>query len=1159
MNSPCGPHATCTTPKIGFRECKCENGYYFRNLGSSGVIFEDLTDSIQIQGSATWASTGNECVDIPDCEEGFTNPPRNTFGCNPHNSSILTSCEDRVGGRVCSCPEGYYMPNFGVSGFIPQTIAFPGCTPNDNCNFDGAYGCGTTLYSNLPVTCETVVSDKVCTCPVGYNAVDSTKPSVTLKPQETFRGCVDVDECVGLVASACGDNAECDDPIPGYRTCKCKPGFHFASDGSSGLSYSQLNGPEKTVFGRDEWNHADECVENNNCDVHLEHPYSGGYGCGLSNYNGQSVGCGYNSTGRTCTCPAGFVITGSDNTSIFLPSYDIFPGCTAIDACAVYGYDRENAECVNSDVNQRTITCKAGLYAQAPFNPSIKIDGSAAFVGCQDINECIFRCDDHISNATVSCEDSIVSGGRIALNERVCTCPVGYGVYGEDDGPQSTTLISSALFSGCVDCSPCPFNTYMSQPCNATSSRVCTACAHCAAGEYVETPCSVSTPTQCAKCTSCGTEKYISKACTESSNTECRTCDPTCGISFIEAVPCANGKNRVCVAPGAPVCEGGCGTGECVADNVCRCQLSKGYYGANCENNCHDTCGKFSATCDVSTDASMWWCTCPPGFFPSADGRQCFEVGANYPRCEWEAWGPWSSCGVCGGTAIRQAKRGENADAMCAEYFPQSKVCDQECMSLTFDQETEISRVTSAGTAIYAAMSLASFWKNEGAKFMATKHNITISLSANPDEDAFRGVFRLWILNPAMTTISKRQSNDENADCLNDKNRIATVFADMTNQTMNFLVEVRKMDAESIQTELKDECVFSVQVNVPGDVYPGIIGGIIGGLSAVILILALVLLWYTTRPLDLSSLPSPVRWQYEQYQQSSSQWSVMGKGEGKYYRKKLDEGGNEWENMEKLFFGYLQASDIMISEAYAIYNPTLITSFINQKNILAARLRESPDVFFNDAWKRRGNKEKEFVCQEFQKRVAETGWNEKETIPIIPCVHGTDFSLAMAICSTGFAALSALDAGWYGSGVYFTTYASYTITYFSTRKDPAIIISYVTPGHVFPVTEAHTAQSNSLLGTVLKSSYNSHYVVVQSDGTVPDYDAIMSDNGAEKIGLWDEIVVSQEPQITPVYVLRISTKNMNHLLRTWDRTKKDPSTRERIKRSKSKTKNGGGL
>lgn len=99
--------------------------------------------------------------------------------------------------------------------------------------------------------------------------------------------------------------------------------------------------------------------------------------------------------------------------------------------------------------------------------------------------------------------------------------------------------------------------------------------------------------------------------------------------------------------------------------------------------------------------------------------------------------------------------------------------------------------------------------------------------------------------------------------------------------------------------------------------------------------------------------------------------------------------------------------------------------------------------------------------EQFQERIDAVAWNEGSAVPILPGVHGTDFGVAMAICSTGFASLSSLyvihsemcrvtnldvrDAGWYGTGVYFTTYAMYSVPYFGTRKDPAAILSYVTP------------------------------------------------------------------------------------------------------------------
>jgi hypothetical protein len=46
----------------------------------------------------------------------------------------------------------------------------------------------------------------------------------------------------------------------------------------------------------------------------------------------------------------------------------------------------------------------------------------------------------------------------------------------------------------------------------------------------------------------------------------------------------------------------------------------------------------------------------------------------------------------------------------------------------------------------------------------------------------------------------------------------------------------------------------------------------------------------------------------------------------------------------------------------------------------------------------------------------------------------------------GFASLSIIDAGFYGAGMYFTTFAKYTLPYFVSTANPAIIISYLIPG-----------------------------------------------------------------------------------------------------------------
>jgi hypothetical protein len=40
-------------------------------------------------------------------------------------------------------------------------------------------------------------------------------------------------------------------------------------------------------------------------------------------------------------------------------------------------------------------------------------------------------------------------------------------------------------------------------------------------------------------------------------------------------------------------------------------------------------------------------------------------------------------------------------------------------------------------------------------------------------------------------------------------------------------------------------------------------------------------------------------------------------------------------------------------------------------------------------------------------------------------VHGTGLEVGQSICGTGFVALSSLDAGYYGKGIYFTTNSLY--------------------------------------------------------------------------------------------------------------------------------------
>lgn len=84
----------------------------------------------------------------------------------------------------------------------------------------------------------------------------------------------------------------------------------------------------------------------------------------------------------------------------------------------------------------------------------------------------------------------------------------------------------------------------------------------------------------------------------------------------------------------------------------------------------------------------------------------------------------------------------------------------------------------------------------------------------------------------------------------------------------------------------------------------------------------------------------------------------------------------------------------------------------------------------------------------------------KAKVPILAVIHGTSLDRAWKICQSGFATLSMIDKGFYGAGIYFTTYANYSLPYmkqmfisllfsYLNHLEPAIIISFLLPGVMY--------------------------------------------------------------------------------------------------------------
>jgi len=152
--------------------------------------------------------------------------------------------------------------------------------------------------------------------------------------------------------------------------------------------------------------------------------------------------------------------------------------------------------------------------------------------------------------------------------------------------------------------------------------------------------------------------------------------------------------------------------------------------------------------------------------------------------------------------------------------------------------------------------------------------------------------------------------------------------------------------------------------------------------------------------------------------------------------------------------------------------------------------------------------------------------------PVMLAVHGTSLDVAWKICLNGFAAIPNIsDAGWYGKGIYFSTYATYCLPYLKSGS-PAIIVVCVMPGNPHPIIENKT-DPNNFNGAALKHGCQSHYILTTKDGLI--YPNMGED-------YFDELVIEQESQVVPMYVVEINNANFGQLIRTLHASTAPPKT-----------------
>ena len=282
--------------------------------------------------------------------------------------------------------------------------------------------------------------------------------------------------------------------------------------------------------------------------------------------------------------------------------------------------------------------------------------------------------------------------------------------------------------------------------------------------------------------------------------------------------------------------------------------------------------------------------------------------------------------------------------------------------------------------------------------------------------------------------------------------------------------------------------------------------------------------YYYSNPLHY--LDSDINWSFLNNLIKPHKWVKVDDNETFYYYRKYKNGGKNFTKVYNLL-NKMYLNNIGILNITAIYNPNLTSSFINQVKIFNDRFINNHDLFFTKTYLK--SQSKLNVIDHYNNNVVTLlESNKNKNIPIIPSLHGTDLDIAYKIAESGFCKLSSSDAGWFAAGIYQTSSVCYCLPYACGRRDPAIILSYLCLGHVFPVDEDHLDKQKTLLGAALKAGYSSHYVLSTKNGHVYK-------SGSDYQNGCDEIVVNLENQCLPAFIISLNPESALKEYEHWER------------------------
>lgn len=522
--------------------------------------------------------------------------------------------------------------------------------------------------------------------------------------------------------------------------------------------------------------------------------------------------------------------------------------------------------------------------------------------------------------------------------------------------------------------------------------------------------------------------------------------------------------SRSCICPDSFYKSGSGSCYPCDPINNCfskiKCSVSNSSKCSDCENGYYlenDLCKRCNAitncfssiTCSTGGDSKCILCS--PGY--QLINQQCV-VNEN---CLFDQWTEWSTCAICqGGIATRIRSLSSLNQALpiyCQTYLTNFTTCGFPCIS---------EDITSPDGAIEYLYSSFTQWN--------------------------------WL----------NEQTSSNVSIVKDSNSISFQVCD--NETVSLITSASLRILPAIHEDrwIKSISDCSLTMSVVQEKNPTItiVLAIVLPLAAIVL---LILIYFIRRRHNswIELLPKDLRMHFIH----DSSWEKHGN----VYMKKIDKSDNRFVNLWDSF----STKGIAVREVYSLCNPMLGANFANYRELLKQRMFDTPVLFNKRDWMLNSDDSnlRQYTHERYLELAKRCLWNhEEDTVPIVACIHGTDFEVGKSIASKGFSALASLDAGFYGKGIYFTTYANYAVPYFVNKPSPAILISLGTFGNAYPVVEK-TASVNNMVGKPINSGYQSHFVLTREDG--------QPISSAHSNHEYNELVVAQEAQVVSIYLVKL--------------------------------------